>query len=31
MSARLKLKKANERIKEAMIAAQRSEWDLGEL
>lgn len=31
MSARLKLKKANDRIKGAMLAAQRAEWALGEL
>ena len=31
MSARLKLKKVNDRIKGAMLAAQRAEWALGEL
>lgn len=31
MSARLKLKKANDRIKGAMLAAQNAEWALGEL
>lgn len=31
MSARLKLKKANDRIKGAMLAAQRAEWAFGEL
>lgn len=31
MSARLKLKKANDRIKGAMLAAKNAEWALGEL
>lgn len=31
MSARLKLKKANDRIKGAMLAAQSAEWALGDL
>lgn len=31
MSARLKLKRANDRIKGAMLAAQNAEWALGEL
>lgn len=31
MSARLKLKKANDRINGAMLAAQNAEWALGEL
>lgn len=31
MSARLKLKKANDRINGAMLAAQRAEWALGDL